>query len=144
MADDHPGRVDALDDRLHGEPVETESRDRAQLSGERVAAGLLRDRAVEGGVGDRHLGDIGERRAGAGERGERGPVVEWGDRGALLDAGEDLVVDNGRVDRSAAEVDDPMADCVCGDEVVDRRGRLSLDERELEAGRAGVDDEDLQ
>ena len=144
MADDDPGCIHTLDHRLHGEPVEAEPRDRAQLGGERVAAGLLRDRAVEGGVGDGHMRDIGKRSAGAGERFERGPVVERGDRRALLDVGEDPVVEDGRVDRRAAEVDDPVADRVRGGEVVDRRRRLSLDERELEAGRAGVDDEDLQ
>jgi hypothetical protein len=41
-------------------------------------------------------------------------------------------------------VDDPVADRVGGDEVVDRDGGLPFDERELQARRAGVDDEDVQ
>jgi hypothetical protein len=99
---------------------------------------------MESGVGHGDVRDVGERRAGADERVERGPVVERGDRRALLDVGEDPVVDDRHVDRRAAEVDDPVADRVRGGELVDRRRGLSLDERELEAGRAGVDDEDLQ
>ena len=142
MTDDHPGRVDALDDRLYSEPVEPEPRTRVQLGGERVAARLLRDGPVEGGIGDGDVRDAGERRAGTAERVERGPVVERGDRRALFDVGEDPVVDDGGVDRGAAEMDDPVADCVRGGEVVDRRRRLSLDGRELQAGRAGVDDKD--
>ena len=144
MADDEARRVDLLDDRLHGEPVEPEPNDRPELGRERVAARLLRDRAVEGRVGDRHVGNVGERLARLPERVERGPVVERGDGGARLDRGEDPIVDDRRLDHEAAEVDDPVADRVGGREVVDGRGRLAVDERELQAGRAGVDDEDVQ
>jgi hypothetical protein len=41
-------------------------------------------------------------------------------------------------------VDDPVADGVGLDEAVDRGGRITVDERELQAGRAGVDDKDVQ
>jgi hypothetical protein len=57
---------------------------------------------------------------------------------------EQRLVDDPGANRDPAEVDDPVADRVGGDEVVNRDGGLPLDECELQAGRAGVDDEDVQ
>jgi hypothetical protein len=72
---------------------------------------------------------------------------EFGDLGELSD---DLVVDDDGLEKARTAVDDAMADD--GDVVVtdgvqrfDRPRRPILaDERKLEAGRAGVDDEDVQ
>ena len=79
------------------------------------------------------------------ERFERRAVVERRDRSSLLDRREQPILDDRGVNDDIAEVDDPVADGVRPDEVVDRsRGVALVDERELEAGRAGVDDEDVQ
>ena len=90
------------------------------------------------------MGDVGERLARLPERGESGPVVERGDRGACLDRVPDPIVDDRGLDHEAAEVDDPVADRVGGRELVDGGRRLTVHERELQARRAGVDDEDVQ
>jgi hypothetical protein len=72
---------------------------------------------------------------------------QFGDLGQLSD---DVVVDEDGLEEARTAVDDAMADD--GDVVVtdgvqrfDRPSRrLLADERKLEAGRAGVDDEDVQ
>ena len=67
------------------------------------------------------------------------------DLAAFLDVRNQPILDDRGVDDEVAEVDDPVADRVRLDEVVDRsRGAALVHERELEAGRAGVDDEDVQ
>ena len=66
------------------------------------------------------------------------------DLGALLGATQHLLVDDRRADLEAAEVNDAMTNGVRGYEVVHRYGRLAVDQRELEARGAGVDDEDVQ
>jgi hypothetical protein len=72
---------------------------------------------------------------------------EFGDLGELSD---DLVVDDDGLEKARTAVDDAMADD--GDVVVTDgvqsfdppSGPVLADERKLEGGRAGVDDEDVQ
>jgi hypothetical protein len=76
------------------------------------------------------------------ERIESRMVVEWSDLGPLLDVRKEPVLDHGGVDHEVAEVHDPVPDGVSRDKILDSgRSPLLVDERELQARRAGVDDE---
>jgi hypothetical protein len=69
--------------------------------------------------------------------------VQRRDDGPGLDRRDDLVVDDGRIDRQVAKMDDPVPDGIRLLEVVDGgRAFVRVDERELQARRARIDDED--
>ena len=88
---------------------------------------------------------IRERFAARVERVECRSVVQRRDLRPFLDVRQQPVLDHRRLEDEVAEVDDPVADRVCLDEVVDGcRAAALVHERELEARRAGVDDEDVQ
>jgi hypothetical protein len=74
---------------------------------------------------------------------ERPAVVEWREHRELLDRSLDLDVDERRSDEPAAAVDDPMPDCARRDEARHLPGLAPRDEVKLEAGGAGVDDQDV-
>jgi hypothetical protein len=98
---------------------------------------------VEVGVRDGDVRHVGERRLRAPERAQRRQVVERRHLDALLDVVDQRVVDERRLHGEIAEVHDPVTHRVGRDEVVDGLGGVVLaDERQLEARRAGVDDED--
>jgi hypothetical protein len=70
--------------------------------------------------------------------------VQRRERRELADPPDDLVVDHRGLAEDTAAVDDAVPDRVCLDlERLDRRSApVGVDERELQARRAGVDDED--
>jgi hypothetical protein len=144
VADDKTRRAHLLDDRLHCEPVEAVPDDAAfcaPMLRHGVQACLVRHRRMEVGVRHRDVGDFRKRLARAGDRLEGGPVVEWGNRCALLDVLEHGVVDRGRLRHEPPEVDDPVADRVAAHVERFHRSRLlARDEMQLQARRAGIDD----
>jgi hypothetical protein len=62
----------------------------------------------------------------------------------LVDGRDDVVVDRGCRDEPRPTVDDPMADRLGRDEVVNRLRVVAVDEVELQARRARVDGQDRQ
>ena len=78
------------------------------------------------------------------DRGERRPVVQGRDLGSQLDRRQHPVVEQRRTHDEIPEVDDPVPDGIDGHELLDRARLLAFDDAQLEAGRAGVDDEDIQ
>ena len=96
-------------------------------------------------VEDGDVGEIRQRAAGLLDRGQRGRVVQGRELDGGLEAAQDVVVDEDRVAEARAAVDDAVRDR--GD--IRRRGVegrdgvrrvVRLDDRELQARRAGVDD----
>jgi hypothetical protein len=95
------------------------------------------------------VGQVGQLGARPLERRERGAIVERRRARSPLDRLEKSVVDDRRLDREAAEVDDPVPDRVrvrflVGEVLYLPRAAGSVDERELQARRAGIYDEDVQ
>jgi hypothetical protein len=105
---------------------------------------------MEGGVKDGDVRAVWQCGASGLDRLQSRPIMEGGEFGDLGELSDHLVVDDDRLDEARTAVDDAMADD--GDVVVtdgvqrfDRpSGPFPADERKLEAGRAGVDDEDGQ
>jgi hypothetical protein len=105
---------------------------------------------VEGGIEDGNVRAIWQCRPSSLHRLQSRPIVERSQFGDLGQLSDDVVVDEDGLEEARTAVDDAMADD--GDVVVtdgverfDRpSGPLLADERELEAGRAGVDDQDVQ
>ena len=104
---------------------------------------------MERRVEDGHLRHGRERLAHLLDRGERRRVLQRRERRELGDRAHDLLVDHDRVETALAAVDDAVPDpgqigARGGVERVDPLGRLVLaDEVELQARRAGVDDQDV-
>jgi len=102
---------------------------------------------VEGRIEDGRLRQARKRAAGSFDRLERRPVVEGRKLAELGEVAFDSVVDQDRFQEALTAVDDAVSD---GDDVAgrlfERRDRLRVlirvDDRQLEAGRTGVDDED--
>jgi hypothetical protein len=105
---------------------------------------------VEGGVKDGDLQAVWQCRASSLDRLQRRPIMERSEFADLGELSDQVVVDDDGLKETRTAVDDAMADD--GDVVVtdgvqrfDRPSRpLLADERKLEAGRASVDDEDVQ
>jgi hypothetical protein len=105
---------------------------------------------VEGGVEDGDVRAVWQCRASSLDRLKSRPIMEWSEFGDLGELSDDVAVDDDRVEEARTAVDDAMAyygNVVFTDGVqrFDRPRRpLLADERKLEAGRAGVDDENVQ
>jgi Cys-tRNA synthase (O-phospho-L-seryl-tRNA:Cys-tRNA synthase) len=105
---------------------------------------------MEGGVKDGDVRAVRQCRASSLDRLQSRPIMERSEFGDLGELSDDVVVEDDGLEEARTAVDDAMADD--GDVVVtdgvqrfDRpSGRLLADERKLEGGRAGVDDEDVQ
>ena len=151
MADDEPGRRDALCGPLHGEAVEAVPADAPLLAPsprDGVGGGLGRDARVEGRVEDGDLRDGAERLGRLVDPADRGRVVERRNLHEPADGGANLAVDHDGVAEARAAVDDAVRDPVERGRVdpgqrAHRLARLVLrHQRQLQARRAGVDDED--
>jgi hypothetical protein len=105
---------------------------------------------VEGGVKDGDVRAVWQCRASSVDRLQSRPIMERCEFADLGELSDDVIVDDDGLEEARPTVDDAMADD--GDVVItdgvqrlDRpSGPLLADERELEGGRAGVDDEDVQ
>ncbi len=149
MADDEPLGPQRAGDPLDGEPVEAVATDPPGLAPtlrDGVRRRFGRNRRVESGVEDRHVRHIRQLRPRAREGDERGPVVQRRERGELLEPPQHVVVGEHRLDEARAAVDDPVAGRL-GPHAVEAveppRAAVLVDEVELQAGRAGIDDEDV-
>ena len=119
----------------------------AEAAGERVGRRLGRKRRVEGGVEDRDVREVREQAPRLGDRGERGRVVERCELGQALQCGDDRVVEDRRLPETRPAVYDAVRDGRdLARRILERPERLGRfvggDERELQARRAGVDDQD--
>src|SRR5581483_6209498 len=107
-----------------------------------------RDAGVECRVEARDGGDVRERLACELDSAQRLRLVQRREVGEGLQAPQDGIVDHDGVDELGAAVHDAVADCIdapgLGDVV--RRGDqlVAVEDRELEAARPGVDDQDSQ
>ena len=151
MADDEPWDAHLFGDPGDGEPVEAVAahaparaiRGTAYVA---ASAGIDAWKAVSKTA---TLGTFGNDALRLLDRGERGWVLERRESGQLRDRTQDLVVDLDRIAEALAAVDDPVADAGelgshGGVEIGEHLGRLVLmDEVELQARRAGVDDENV-
>jgi hypothetical protein len=146
VADDEPADANLLRDPGDGEPVEAVPANAplfAPAAGDGVRSGLVPERRVERGVEDGDVRHAGQRALRVLDRGEGGPVVQRRERGEVRDRGLDPVVDDDGIAKAVAAVDDAMTDGVRRCERLDRRRAvLAVDDRELQARRARVDDED--
>jgi hypothetical protein len=105
---------------------------------------------MEGGVKDGDVRAVWQCRASSLDRLQSRPIMERSEFGDLGELSDHVVVYDDGLEEARTAVDDAMADD--GDVVVtdgvqrfDRpSGPLLADERKLEGGRAGVDDEDVQ
>ena len=150
MADDQALDLDALGRPLDREPVEPVAADAEALADaprQRVGRRDLRDRRVEGRVEDGDVRGVRQELSRLGDRLQGGRVVKRRELDELLQACRDVVIDQRRLAELRPAVDDPM--CDSGDiagrfsERRDALGRaVRRDERELQARRARVDDED--
>jgi hypothetical protein len=105
---------------------------------------------VEGGVEHRDVGRIRQRCSRGGERVEGRPVVERCEIDELAELADDVVVHEHRRDEAVAAVDDAVSDGLDLLRVDDLRrldevGFLGgVDERQLQARRPRIDDENAQ
>ena len=152
VTDDESRHVDALGGPLRGDSLEPEAMKpelQTPLRRDRVGRRLLGQGGMEGRVEDGDMGLVGDRPPGGRDRLERGRVVERRELRERVEFREDAVVDQDGLAKAVAAVDDSVSDCghVVGDRFEGRQ-RLGVvvvvHERELEAGGAGVDDEDVQ
>jgi hypothetical protein len=98
---------------------------------------------VEGGVEDGDVRDVWQGALRLLDRSKSRCVVQRSEGRQLGDRPPDVFVEQCRVAEARTAVNDAMADRVRGLERLDRtRPVLFIDERELQARRAGVDDED--
>ena len=96
---------------------------------------------MERGVEDRHLRHAGQRLARAPDRLERAAVLERRDDGEPLDLGLYVGVDQRRLLEAGSAVHDAVPDGIRRNELVDGLGFAVANEVELQAHRAGIDDE---
>ena len=151
MANDESRYRHLLGRPLRGDALEAVAADSelAPARGQRVGGCLLRQGGVESGIEDGDVRSVGERLACRLDRSQRGRIVQRRKLVDRVEFGEYGLVDQHRRAEAVAAVDDAVADGLdIGRHFLDRRHRLCVavfvDERELEAGRAGVDDEDVQ
>jgi hypothetical protein len=152
VADDEAWDGHLLGGPLDREPVEAVAVNAplvAPFWRERVGGGLLRDRGVEAGVEDGDLRELGVGALGLLDPPQGWSVVERRERLEREDLGADVGVDQDRLAEPGPAVDDPVRDGTrpAGRrlERLDRlRAPVRRNEVELEAGRPGVDDEDVQ
>ena len=84
-----------------------------QIQGDGVVGGPLGEGAVKGGVEGCHHGDArAQHRPRGPNRAQRRGVVQGSQVGQRLDGGQDLVVDERRLNEQVSTVDDPVADGV--------------------------------
>jgi hypothetical protein len=98
-------------------------------------------------VEDGDVRDARERPSSLVDGADRGSIVEWGERGQLPDRLLDPGIEHGRLPESCATVHDAVPDGVDRGrhsvEAPDRLGALlTVDDRQLEARGACVDDQD--
>ena len=150
MADDEPLDPNAFGYPLDREPVEAEAPDTqvlAEATWQRVRRRNLRDGRVKGRVEDRDVRAIRQKPPRVGDRRQGGRVVERRQLDQLFQPPGNRVVDDRGLSELGPAVDDAVRD---GGDVARsfREGRNALgravrrDERELQARRARVDDED--
>ena len=148
-----------------GEPVEAEPAEvpaRAPIEGEGVRGGGVGDGRVKRGVEAAHLWDAGQEPGDQFERTKRGRLMERREVGQRVQLPKRRRVDHGRIDQLAATVHDAVADGIEAAAALELRTERRLvrmprlernvsrllqvvvlvEERELEAARAGVDDQD--
>jgi hypothetical protein len=105
---------------------------------------------VESGVKDGDVRAVWQCGASSLDRLQSRPIMERSEFGDLGELSDDVVVDDDGLEEARTAVDDAMADggnlvFTDGVQRFDRpSGPLLVDERKLEGGRAGVDDEDVQ
>jgi hypothetical protein len=105
---------------------------------------------VESGVKDGDVLAVWQCRASSLDRLQSRPIMERSEFGNLGELSDHVVVDDDGLEEARTTVDDAMADdgdVLLTDDIqrFDRPSRpLLADERKLEAGRACVDDEDVQ
>lgn len=105
---------------------------------------------MEGGIEDSDVRAVWECRASGVDRLQSRPIVQRSEFGDLGELSDDVVVNDDGLEEARTAVDDAMADDgdVVATDGVQRLNRpsrrLPADERKLEGGRAGVDDEDVQ
>ena len=93
------------------EPVAPDAMAQIQVVGQAIEIGFLGQRAVEGRVEDRHLGNPLAQQVLAGlDALEVGGVVQGGQLDAVLDPGQDGLVDAHRLLELLAAVHDPVTD----------------------------------
>ncbi len=103
VARDDPRGIQLLDDRLHGDPVESVASDpplRAPALRNRVGRRRLGDGGVERSVEDGDVRDVGESCLCLADRAQRRLVVKGRQSAELLDRGNHLVVDAAPAARS--------------------------------------------
>src|SRR5262249_13096803 len=129
---------------LHREPVKAVPANRAtKLGGERIRRRELRDRRVKRRVEDRDLRSVRQGAPRRLDRGECRRIVERSEVDGGLQRGAERVGDPPGLGKVAA-VNDPVCHSIRRDVIADGTRVVAVDEVELEARRAGVDDEDGQ
>jgi hypothetical protein len=112
----------------------------APVAPERVLRRLVGDRAVERGVEDRDVRDVREFPPRLAQRVERRSVVERRELARRLDRLLDASVDDDGIAQPRPAVDDAVCDRLRRRESVDCARLIPLDEVQLQARRARVDD----
>ena len=122
---------------------------------QRVGRGRRREGGVEGGVEAGHGRHAGQELSGRPDPGQGPGLVQGRQRGELLDAGDDVVVDPRRGAKAGAAMHYPVSDGVDSLHGVDEVGAVGVppfdiaveehvvvgpEQAELQAGRPGVDD----
>ena len=149
VADDEPTRRHPFGGPGDREAVEAEAADAAVAVAlwQRVGTSDFRDRSVERRVEDRDMNGFRKQLARLGDRRERGRVVQRRELDERCKLGRNGVVDQRRLCEPFAAVDDAMADGGDLGSVFDRGDRprlvVAVDDAQLEARRAGVDDQDI-
>ena len=114
----------------------------------RIGEGVLRHRPVECRIEDGNVWHVRQGTSCLLDRPERGTVVKRRQVAKRIELSGHRIVDQGRVGEPGTTVDDSVDDGDdLGRDLVDRRHGCRavgpVHERELQARRAGVDDEDL-
>ena len=142
MAHDEPGSLYLRGDPLDRDPVEPVTANAPVFpppARHCVGRRLLRHRGVKGRVEHGDVGDVGKGLSRVEDRRERRHVVQRGEGRQRVDLGDDLVVDQRRLDEVVATVDNTVTDRLGGLVRLDPPRGVAFDEVQLEARRAGVD-----
>ena len=141
------------------EPVAPNAVALAPCAGKRVGGGLGRERRVEGGVEARDLRHVRQRSSDRVERGQRLGLMKRRERRQLAELGLDVLVDDHRIAKALASVNDPVPGDVGGGGQLGESGRhdvgldhsarcreltrpelavVRVEQRQLQAARPGV------
>jgi hypothetical protein len=149
VADDQAVNRHALDRPLHGKAVEAEATNPALVvaRGKQIRGGDVGDRAVKGGVEDGDVLRLRQPGAGFLDRGDRRRIVQRCELDERFELGGNGVVDRRGLDELRSTMDDTVADRAHGRRLLERcervRAVIAVDDREPEACRPGVDDQDV-